>query len=102
MLVRSPLEQCLEKLGNYTAEDDLIRMAAGRRPLVLGMLAFHRAGAQHSIRADNKRDRITLSHLKAHAITCLFYWLLSVGTGRDSGKPLWKDSNIFLLDRVPM
>lgn len=71
--VGSPLEQRLEKSGNYTARrDDLIQMAAGRSVWVLGMWAFHRVGVQHNIRADNKRSRSHTSHLKGHTINCLF------------------------------
>lgn len=68
-----PVGSPLEKSGNYTARrDDLIQMAAGRSVWVLDMWAFHKAGVQHNIRADNKRSRSHTSHLKGHTINCLF------------------------------
>lgn len=34
--------------------------------------AFHKAGVQHNIRADNKRSKSHTSRLKGHTINCLF------------------------------
>lgn len=59
--VGSPLEQRLEKSGNYTAgRDELIQMAAGRGVWVLGMWAFHRAGVRHNTRTVTREAEATL------------------------------------------
>lgn len=59
--VGSPLEQRLEKSGNYTARrDDLIQMAAGRSIWVLGMWALHRDGVQRNTRIVTRDAEATL------------------------------------------